>query len=122
MRIFKIFTSIILLLSITSCNTKFSREIARKFPGRPDRYYKEQLKSASPDVRDGWDAGCNSGMSATSNTFYKTLYQINDADGFRMMESSEYRTAWNAAFWFCQRHDYVRQKSPIWSQWFSGYK
>jgi hypothetical protein len=59
-------------------------------------------------------------MSAGSNTFYKSFYHSNAADGYKMGESADYRTAWGDGFWYCYRVDFVKQKSSIWGAVFSG--
>lgn len=78
-------------------------------------------EDVSPEFKQGWDDGCEVGMSAGSNTFYKMFYRSNAADGFKMAGSSDYKTAWGNAFWFCYRDDYVRQKSSIWGSTMNGY-
>jgi len=101
------------------------REIGRKFPERPDASFKERLASASPDFQQGWEDGCNVGMSGGSNTFYKIFYQSNAIDGYKSMESPQYNEAWNNAMWYCYRNDQIKQgaqASSIWGSFFTGYR
>jgi hypothetical protein len=117
----KLITSFLLFLiafSLSSCATS----IASIFPERPSSNFVEDIKRSSPEFQIGWKDGCETGMSAGSNTFYKVFYRNNAVDGYRMANSSEYKTAWSNAFWYCYRHDYVKQKSSIWSSMFSGYQ
>ena len=105
------------MLILSSC----SKRAADFLPVRPDDEILIE-GNASPDFKQGWEEGCESGMSAGSNTFYKIFYRSNAADGWKMSNSSDYRTAWNNAFWFCYRYDYFKQKSSIWGSFFSGYR
>jgi hypothetical protein len=111
--------SIAILLMLASCNTK----IAQYLPERPSNSFIEGFeKEASPEFLQGWKDGCESGMAAGSNSFYKSFYRINKVDGFKMTASGDYGTAWSNAFWYCVRYDAVKQSSPIWSSTFGGYR
>lgn len=109
----------ITLLTLTSCSYKIAEVL---LPERPGDEFQEDLKHASPDFRLGWHDGCEVGMSAGSNTFYKLFYRNNAADGYKMVGSPDYKTAWGNAFWYCYRKDYIKQKSGIWGSTFGGYK
>jgi hypothetical protein len=111
--------SLIITLFTTSCEYKIAKVL---FPERPDAEFIEDLKRATPDFQLGWKDGCEVGMSAGSNTFYKIFYRNNAVDGYKMVGSPDYKTAWGNAFWYCYRADYVKQKSAIWSSTFSGYR
>ncbi len=87
---------------------------------RPDKDNKKLLAKASPEFRQGWEDGCETGMSAGTNTFYKVFYHSNKADGYKMADSSEYKSAWGNAFWYCYRYDYIKTKSSIHSAFFGG--
>jgi len=108
-----LFTS---LLFTASCN----RSLAKYLPDRPSKEFK--FDDASPEFAKGWKDGCEVGMSGGSNTFYKSFYDNNAVDGYKMVSSSEYKTAWGNAFWYCYRADYVKQKSSIWGAYFTGYR
>lgn len=97
--------------------------MANFLPARPAREFSQSMEDGSPEFAQGWKDGCESGMSTASNTFYKMFYRINKVDGYKMVSSDDYSTAWNNAFWYCLRSDYVKQKSSkIWSSTFGGYK
>lgn len=115
----KLIFSFLLILSLSSCQ----RSIANIFPERPDDNFKFD-DEVSPDFRQGWKDGCETGMISGSNTFYQMFYRNNAIDGYKMTASSDYSTAWNQAFWYCYRHDYVKQKdgTKIWSSMFGGYR
>lgn len=117
-KIFHAVSILALLLSASSC----ARGIGKIFPNRPDKDFQDTLKEASPEFKKGWEDGCEVGMSAGSNTFYKMYYRNNAVDGYKMTGSSDYKTAWGNAFWFCYRSDYIKQKSSIWGSFFSGYQ
>ena len=110
---------LLLILSLSSC----SRSIARIFPERPDRSFKFD-DDVSVEFKQGWEDGCEVGMADGSNAFYQMFYRNNKVDGYKMAGSGDYKTAWSQAFWFCYRHDYVKQKegTKIWSSMFGGYK
>jgi hypothetical protein len=114
------FLTIILVsnLLLSSCTYKMTKYLR----GRPDKAFNKDLAVASPEFQQGWRDGCEVGMSGGSNTFYKMFYRNNVADGYKMTSSSDYKTAWGNAFWFCYRHDYIKHKSSVWSGIFTGYK
>ena len=101
--------NIILLVIAMSC----TRNVGNMMPVRPVKQV-EIKGNSSPDFKKGWQDGCETGMSAGSNTFYKMFYRSNAVDGWKMTRSNDYQTAWNNAFWFCYRYDYFKQKSSIW--------
>ena len=109
---------IVVLVFCSSCN----KSIAKYLPDRPSKSFKKTLQDASPEFRQGWKDGCEVGMSAGSNTFYKLFYDNNTVDGYKMTSSSEYKNAWGNAFWYCYRYDYIKQKSSMWGSMFGGYR
>ena len=115
--------ALIFLLAATLFTTSCQRWVGRLYPNRPDTEFEKDLAESSVEFRQGWDDGCETGMSAGSNTFYKMFYRNNKADGYKMTSSADYKTAWGNAFWYCYRYDYVKQKSTaIWGSTFGGYR
>lgn len=113
MRIFIIF------LMISSCSSKIDQYL----PERPSRSFVGDLEGeASPEFLQGWKDGCEAGMATGSNTFYKMFYRVNKVDGFKMVSSGDYSTAWSNAWAYCVRYDAVKQKSSIWGSTFGGYR
>lgn len=110
-------TLLISLLTLGSCNPA----IAVIFPERSGLEFQEDVEAASPDFAEGWKAGCEVGESAGSNTFYKMFYRNNNIDGYKASYSPDYNTAWNNAFWWCYRRNYIKQKSSIWGSTFKGH-
>ncbi len=115
----KFFLIIFLAFSVFSCK---SRKFARLFPNTSVQEFRESLATATPDFKLGWDDGCEAGSSAGANTFYKTMYRANAADGFKMVNSPEYKVAWGNAFWYCYRNITIKQGSSVWGSYFSGYR
>lgn len=105
------------LASISSC----SHDISTIFPERSSDEFIEDIEIASPDFEQGWREGCEVGESAGSNTFYKMFFRNNNVDGYKASYSPDYRTAWNNAFWWCYRRNYIKQKSSIWGSTFKGH-
>ena len=105
------------LLLVSSCQ----RWVANFFFDRPDKEFEEDLKDATVEFQQGWQDGCEVGMSSSNNTFYKSFYRNNRADGWKMTSSSDYKTAWGNAFWYCYRADWVKHKNTrVWSSTFGG--
>lgn len=116
MKIFRPIFSILILCTISSCQSY----VAEYLPERPTHKMDDSLTNASPEFIQGWRDGCETGMSAGSNGFYKIFYRNNKVDGYKIAGSPDYKTAWSNSFWYCYRHDYVKQKSKIWSSIFGG--
>jgi hypothetical protein len=115
-QIFKIILMFLFSLTASSCD----KGRARLRSIEPSKFFKEDLKDASPDFQKGWKDGCESGMSGGTNSFNQMFYKSNKQDGYKFTYSPEYRSAWGNAFWFCYRHDYVNQKSTPTSAIFRG--
>lgn len=113
----------IILFAIICCGAgSCSRKLQKFLPAQSDGKMDEQLDDASPEFRAGWADGCETGISSGGNTFYKSFYQSNKIDGYRMSGSQDYRDAWEFAFWYCFRSTYIRQKSSVWGSIFKGYR
>lgn len=116
-KIFKNFLIVIMFCGLASC----AKSIGDMLPERPHDNVKID-DDASPEFKQGWSDGCEVGMASGSNTFYKMFYRNNAVDGYKMSSSSEYKTAWGNAFWYCYRYDHIKQGSgKIWGSMFSGY-
>ncbi len=113
--------SFVMLAMLVTSSCK--REIANYLVDRPDQEFAKDLEDVSVEFRQGWQDGCEVGMSSANNTFYKMFYRNNKADGYKMTSSADYKTAWGNAFWYCYRKDWVKQKkTQIWSSTFGGYR
>lgn len=87
---------------------------------RPSDSYAKELAGASPEFRQGWADGCETGMSAGSNAFYRMYYKSNKADGYKMFDSADYKAAWGNSFWYCYRKDEVKLGGTIHGSMFKG--
>ena len=111
---------IIILIAILIGSLSSCRSARFKFK-EPSRLYQKELEEeASPDFRQGWQDGCESGMKAGSNSFNQMFYKGNKQDGYKMAYSRDYQLGWRYAWWMCYRADYVDQKSTIYSSFFKG--
>jgi len=109
---------IIFILTITtSCSLESVRPTKNA-----SRNFKDSIAKGSPDFQQGWKDGCETGMSAATNTFYQIFYTNNKIDGWKITSSPDYKTAWNTALWFCIHSDYVDAKSSIYGSFFKGYQ
>lgn len=115
----KFFLFLFLVFSTFSCKT---RKFAKIFPNSAINEFRETLAVATPEFRQGWDDGCETGSSAGANTFYKTLYKSNAVDGYKMVSSPEYKVAWGNGFWYCYRYTDIKQGSSLWGSYFTGYR
>jgi len=122
MKILKKIILAIALLSVIFTLCSCQKKMSKLLPYRPARDFDEDLKNASPEFKKGWEDGCETGMAGGSNTFYQMFYRNNAADGYLMTSSSDYKTAWGSAFWYCFRSDWVKMKSSIWGSTFGGYR
>ena len=112
---------LIILLSsllLSGCSTGFQKFL----PALPDKELHDETDKTTEEARIGWKDGCETGIAGASNTFYKMFYRSNKIDGYRMSSSSEYRSAWDSAFWYCYRSTYIRQKSSIWGSVMKGFR
>ena len=105
-----------MLFFIASCNKK-------QLPNTAMAEFPEMRKNASPDFRQGWEDGCETGSASPANWFHKmVVYDSVKVDGYKITQSKEYQTAWNFGWWYCYRYMYVKHKSSIWGSFFGGYK
>jgi len=110
---------IALKITLILLTTLFSSCV--RTPGKsPSKFYKQDLKNASPDFQQGWKDGCETGMAGGSNSFYQSFYKVNTQDGYKFTYSPDYQVAWRNAFWYCYRADYIDQKSTPSASLFKG--
>lgn len=113
----RIILLLLIALSLFSC--KKVRGVWH-LPNMPVGEFPKTVKTSTPDFRQGWDDGCQVGVSAGGNWFYKSLYKTNAIDGYKMTSSPDYKSAWGTAFWFCYRYTYIKNKSSIWGSIMGG--
>lgn len=82
--------------------------------------FKDDLKNASPDFKQGWLDGCETGIRSGTNAFYQSLYETKQ-DGYKMAYSQDYPNAWGTAYWYCYRKEWTNiQGSTTWGSVFGG--
>ena len=114
--VFKLIAMLSLFVLALSCNKDH-------FPNTAPTEFSEMRKNATPEFRQGWEAGCETGSASTSNHFHRmVLYDSTNVDGYKITQSNDYRTAWNFAWWYCYRYMFIKHKSSIWGPVFGGYK
>lgn len=111
-----------IILGTIMFNSSCDRRIANSFINRPSNEFDGYLEDVSVEFEQGWRDGCETGMGSGGNTFYKAFYSNNIIDGYKYANSSDYKTAWGNAFWYCYRHDYIKHKSSTWGSVFGGYR
>lgn len=112
----KMFFLFLIIVLVNSCT------FAQIKPKNSLDDFEDVLKEASPDFRQGWLDGCESGSAGGENSFYQSFIHINKQDGWKMATSPEYSLAWNKAMWYCLHNEYVDAKSPIYGSMFKGYQ
>lgn len=95
------------LCYLSSCtNAIFSPD--NIFAPRPFRM-SSPAKNAPPAYKEGWEDGCNTGMSTMVMTSYKSFYQYtinpemfasNDSEGIM------YQKAWKDAYSYCRHYSF----------------
>jgi len=71
--------------------------------------YQEILNSSMRELyRDGWIDGCESGVSATTNLWYKFQYKFKQ-DAYKAQNRVYYK-GWKDAFDYCQRYIYQYER------------
>lgn len=82
----------ILLLFVTACNP------VRPWPAG---LVKEMSKDSPPEYQQGWKDGCESGLAAYGNDYYKTFYKFH-YDEILMEKSKLYARIWQNSFKHCR--------------------
>lgn len=85
----------IVVMGVTGCASTF-RPLGRLFDDMP--------QDASPDYKQGWTEGCETGLSHMTNAYYQTFYK------FKVTESKikipDYYLAWKDASAYCRHYAY----------------
>ena len=104
-------TAIIVLMGLTGC-------AATKSALQPMSWVLEQYpKDAPPDYVEGWQHGCESGLAAMTNDFYRTFYKFKSDE--TQIKNPNYYKPWKDAYNYCRHYAYgplreggLRQKLP----------
>jgi len=65
-------------------------------------------EDAPPDYAQGWNEGCESGMGAMGNEYYKAMYPFKQDQS--MITNLNYYKAWKNAFNYCRHYTYAITK------------
>ena len=110
------FLIVLMFFGVISCDK-------RKLPSTAMSEFAGMRKNATPEFRQGWEDGCETGSASIANYFHKMMvYDSVKVDGYKITQSTDYKTAWNFAWWYCYRHMHVKHKASIWEMFFGGYK
>ncbi len=103
---------------IFSCSDNFKKNM----PNIAYSQMRDVVSRANPDFQQGWDDGCTVGTAAGGNSFYKAIFKSNKVDGYKITESADYKGAWNFAFWYCYRYQFIKNNSSLWGSFLGGYR
>ena len=69
----------------------------------------EGPEGASPLFQKGWQDGCETGISVTSNAYQRHFYHFTQDS--ELARNREYYTAWKTGYTYCQRYvfQYLRR-------------
>jgi len=69
-------------------------------------------ENAPPQYQEGWKDGCESGMAAYGNYYYKTFYKIKSNS--KLLSSPIYYNAWVDSFNYCRHYMNRYQLTGFW--------
>ncbi len=92
---------ILSLIILTSCRP--GHELMDNYPDE-----------ASPLYKKAWHEGCESGITAYSNDFYKAMYSFNQDS--RLIDNPEYYNTWRDAYQYCRHYINEYLKAGIFDQ------
>lgn len=86
---------------------------------KPGAWILDQVpEGGTPEFEQGWKDGCESGLAAMSNSFYKAHYSFKQSKELR--NNPDYYKVWKDTFNFCRHYVYgtlrqgnVRMKLPM---------
>ena len=94
---------IIALLMLTACGStgKAITDVFRPMPWLLEHY----PENAPEPYKQGWQHGCESGMAAMTNDYYRTFYRFkNDPEQVR---NPVYYKPWKDAYNYCRHYVYA---------------
>lgn len=94
------------LLPLAACTNETAKTSLNQLDFlKPAHFILSQVPSNADIIyKQGWEDGCNSGISTFSNEFYKTFYhyQVKEA----LMHRTNYQRAWETAYHYCRGYVY----------------
>lgn len=95
----RIFFTIAILVSLSACSGAPWMQAMMEGPPQPEGLPKQELP---PLYIKGWQEGCESGVSANTNSMAKFRYKFQQ-DASLVLNDVYYR-GWKDAFDYCQRY------------------
>ncbi|NDF12558.1 MAG: hypothetical protein EB060_07095 [Proteobacteria bacterium] len=93
--------AVALLFLLTGCNP-----VMDGF--KPGSVWMAQAPEGPPEYVQGWKDGCESGMSAYGNSFYRTFYKFKQDPA--MVKNETYYRTWQDSFNYCRHYTLANQK------------
>ncbi len=97
-------TLLVLMLSACSPFPPWARKLEKGPPSMGDKEY-------NPLYLQGWQDGCHSGISASTNLWYK--FQYGFKQNAELAQDTVYYKGWKDAFDLCQRYTYQYRRRPF---------
>lgn len=95
--------TVIVLLLATSLSGCFDLERFQNFGWKPKpAFIGHAPENASPVYKKGWEQGCESGLAAYGNYYYKTFYHFTHDP--ELIDNGQYYKAWGDAFNYCRAY------------------
>jgi hypothetical protein len=88
----------VLCLSLTSCS------LFQQFVN-PRPLGMSETPDGSPIFKQGWEDGCETGLNAYGNEYYKNLHSFQQ-DPY-LIHDPEYYRAWNDSYQYCRWYTWV---------------
>lgn len=99
MKLIKLLALIAITLSATACETMVS-QIAKPTPYGLYSGMNGKSPDGTPSFKQGWEAGCESGISAYGSLHHKSTHDFKyDAN---KLHDNEYHAAWTIGFRHCR--------------------
>lgn len=90
---------ILMSLFLSSCITQGVKETLK-----PAKWIFKQAPKGPPEYVEGWNDGCESGLAAMTNDYYKTFYTFQQNN--TLISNELYYKAWKDTFHFCRHYAY----------------
>jgi hypothetical protein len=100
---FKKIALLLVILTLSACVGKiFSSK--NMFAPKPYKMGGPDKKDASPEYLEGWDDGCETGLSTMNPGYYKSFYAFKQ-DPYKV-DNEVYYKAWKDAYTYCRQYSF----------------
>lgn len=101
----------ILLTLISGCVVPWKIFSAdSKFAPKPYRMGSPP-KDANPDYLEGWNDGCETGLSTMNHSYYKSFYKFKQ-DPYKL-NNERYYKAWRDSYHYCRQYSFRFVWDPL---------